>query len=279
MKKSAPLGGTVIHAVARLVDDSQATREPSHSDIEFQIIQAGLAGGDPNRTPGRQPIGKMKRLRATPSWAIENNASGGEQLVAGIVDLLRSYGGFRSDSPNYVGAEPIQNAISAFRSEGYDLSGDGELRPLILETLAGEELTRALESYVRRAKQGAADAALLVGTGKDLLEAVAAHLVKERYGYDPGTANFPTLLEWAFLSVEMATKKEIPGESTSKRLERALYEAGCAVNNLRNKEGIGHGRPWLPAVSDAEARTAIEVIGCVAERLLAAHRAIPRRIP
>jgi hypothetical protein len=260
------------------VDDSQATREPSHSDIEFQIMQAGLADGDPNRT-GRQPIGKMKRLRATLSWAIENNASGGEQLVAGIIDLLRSYGGFRSDSPNYVGAEPIQNAISAFRSQGYDLSGDGELRPLILETLSGEELTKALEAYVRRAKQGAADAALLVGTGKDLLEAVAAHLVRERYGHDPGTANFPTLLEGAFLSVEMVTTKTIPGEPTSKRLERALYEAGCAVNNLRNKEGTGHGRPWLSTVSEAEARSAIEIIGCIAERLLAAHRALPRRMP
>ena len=158
-RKSALVSGTVIHAVARLVDDSQATREPSHSDIEFQIMQAGLAAGDPNRTQGRQPIGKMKRLRATLSWAIENNASGGEQLVAGIIDLLRSFGGFRPDSPNYVGAEPIQNAISVFRSEGYDLSGDGELRPLILESLSGEELTSALESYVRRAKQGAADAA------------------------------------------------------------------------------------------------------------------------
>jgi hypothetical protein len=277
--KSAPLSSIVIHSVARLVDDSQATREPSHSDIEFQIVQAGLAAGDPNRTPGRQPIGKMKRLRATLSWAIENNASGGEQLVAGIVDLLRSCGGFRPDSPNYVGTEPIQNAISVFRSEGYDLSGDGQLRPQILESLSGEELTSALESYVRRAKQGAADAALLVGTGKDLLEAVAAHLVRERYGQDPGTTNFPTLLEGAFLSVEMATTKIMPGEPTGKRLERALYEAGCAVNNLRNKQGTGHGRPWLPTVSDAEARSAIEIIGCIAERLLAAHRALPHRTP
>jgi hypothetical protein len=91
-KISAPLTSTIIHAVARLGDDSQANgkREPSHSDIEFQIAQAGSGEGDPNRTAGHQPFGKMKRLRATLSWAIENNVRGGEQLVAGIVDLLRS---------------------------------------------------------------------------------------------------------------------------------------------------------------------------------------------
>jgi len=35
---------------------------------------------------------------------------------------------------------------------------------------------------VRRAKRGAADAALVTGTGKDLLEAVAAHVLQQRYG-------------------------------------------------------------------------------------------------
>jgi hypothetical protein len=127
-----------------------------------------------------------------------------------------------------------------------------------------------------RAKRGVADAALLAGTGKDLLEATAAHLVVERCGYDPGEANFPTLLEWAFLSVEMVTTKVLPGEPANKRFERALYEAGCALNKLRNKEGTGHGRPWLSSVSDAEAQTASEVMGCVAERLLNAHRTVPR---
>ena len=260
------------------MDDSQVEpkREPAHSDIEFQIARSGVAGGDPNREQGHPPLGKMKRLRATLSWAIENDPSGGEQLVSRMIDLIRSCGGFRPESPNYVGTEPISNAISVFRTEGYELSMDGELRAAVLDVLSGEELTRALESYVRRAKRGVADAALLAGTGKDLLEATAAHLVVERYGYDPGEANFPTLLEWAFLSVEMVTTKVLPGEPANKRFERALYEAGCAVNKLRNKEGTGHGRPWLSSVSDAEARTAIEVIGCVAERLLTAHRTVPR---
>jgi hypothetical protein len=150
---------------------------------------------------------------------------------------------------------------------------------VVLEALSGAELTEALEAYVKRAKRGSIDAALFAGTSKDLLEATAAHVVVERYGQDPGKANFPTLLEWAFISVDIATPKTtvLPDERAGKRLERALYQTACAVNNLRNKEGTGHGRPWIPSISDAEAKVATELIGCVAERLLAAHKEVPTR--
>jgi hypothetical protein len=48
VRPRAPLNDAIIVALARLVDDSQTeTREPSHSDIEFQINRAGLAAGDP----------------------------------------------------------------------------------------------------------------------------------------------------------------------------------------------------------------------------------------
>jgi len=47
-----------------------------------------------------------------------------------------------------------------------------------------------------------------------------------------------------------------------------LYELGCAVNNLRNKQGTGHGRPFLPTVSDNEAKAAIESMGMISEFLL-----------
>ena len=64
----APVNDAIIVAVARLVDDAQSgTREPSHSDLEFQINRAGLSDGDP-KVQG-QVVGKAKRVRATLSWA------------------------------------------------------------------------------------------------------------------------------------------------------------------------------------------------------------------
>ena len=131
-------------------------------------------------------------------------------------------------------------------------------------------MTDALRSYVRRAKRGVEDAALGVGTGKDLLEATAAHVVREKFGGYSSNANFPTLLGQAFVAVGLATPHDPkePGEPPRRDVERALYGLGCAVNRLRNKEGTGHGRPWLPGVSQGEARNAVEAMGIIAERLL-----------
>jgi hypothetical protein len=143
--------------------------------------------------------------------------------------------------------------------------------------LGGAQLTDALESYVRRARRGSEDAALLVGVGKDLLEATAAHVIHERFGHYPQQNNFPTLLGQAFVAVGMTTPQNpsTPGEPPQCRLQRAMYEAGCAVNSLRNKQGTGHGRPWLPTVSDGEARAAVQLMGIVAGFLLSAHKTKP----
>ena len=111
---------------------------------------------------------------------------------------------------------------------------------------------------------------MLVGTSKDLLEATAGHVLTECYGTYPTQANFPTLLAQAFMALDLATSqdKPSPDEKPQRRLERSLYELGCAVNNLRNKEGTGHGRPWLSGVTQDDARIAAEGMGIVAEYLL-----------
>jgi hypothetical protein len=273
-KPRAPLSDTIIAAVARLVDDAQAEtfREPSHSDIEFQVSRAGLTIADP-KAQG-QTVGKAKRIRAVLSWALDNESDKGEVLIAALISVVRAQGGFREGSPNYVGAEAITNAIEAFRAEGFVLGQDGDLQPVVLDTLSGVRLTAALEAYVLRARRGSEDAALLIGTGKDLLEATAAHVISEHYGQYPQQANFPTLLGQAFATLELATPetRPEPGEPPQRRLERSLYEAGCAVNALRNKHGTGHGRPWLPMVSEMEAHAAVQIIGIVSGFLLVAHK-------
>ena len=131
-------------------------------------------------------------------------------------------------------------------------------------------MTEALRGYVERAKKGIEDGALVVGTSKDLMEAVAAHALRELWGQYPTTANFPTLLGQAFVALGMATpeQKPQPGEHQRARLERAMYETACAVNNLRNKQGSGHGRPWLPELEGSEVSAAIEFIGVLSALML-----------
>jgi hypothetical protein len=219
-------------------------------------------------------VGKAKRVRAVLSWALEAAPDSAEVFVAAFVAMLRGKGGFRSDFRNFVCQDALADAMEAFGSEGFVLSPDGDLRPTNLDTLEGSALTNALESYVRRARRGSEDAALLVGTGKDLVEATAAHVIHQRYGRYPQHSNFQALGQ-AFVAVGMTTPQTPaqPGESPQCRLHRSLYDAACAVNTLRNKQGIGHGRPWLPNVSDGEARASVQLMGIVAGFLLNAHKA------
>lgn len=269
---AAPLTDAVIFAVARLVDDAQTdTREPSHSDLDFQISRAQLTPGDPKALG--QLVGKAKRVRGTLSWALENNPASGERLVESLLSFLRASGGFRQSSPNYVGTEAITNAIAAFRAEGFTLAVDGELQPQVLETLTGTARTAALESYIRRAKRGAEDAALLAGTSKDLLEATAAHILVERNGDYPKGANFEGLLGMAFFAVDLVTPHHLvqPGEPPQRKTERAMFNLAYSVNAMRNKLGTGHGRPWLTNITDIEARAAVQFMGTIAGWLLHAH--------
>src|SRR5271170_4582354 len=127
----APVNDAIMIAVARLVDDAQSgTREPSHSDIEFQINRAGLGPGDP-KSQG-QTVGKAKRVRAVLSWGLENSPDKAELFVVALMALVRGKGGFRVGSSNFVGEEAIVDAREAFRLEGYVLSDEGELYPSTL---------------------------------------------------------------------------------------------------------------------------------------------------
>ena len=269
MKQRPPLNDSIAFALARLVDDAQKDRrDPSHSDIEFCISQWKLIQGDPNSQG--QTVGKAKRVRAVLSWAIEHSFEEGRGFVGQLIAMVRSHGGFRVVSPNYVGNEPVTGLREAMVSEGFVLASDGELRPAALDSLSGDQLTDALEAYIRRAQKGADDAALVVGTGKDLLEAIAAHVLRQCWNSEAHAHNFPMLLGQAFVALNLKTPADEPvnGEPPQYRMQRALYDAACAVNTLRNKEGTGHGRPWLSSVSPEEARHATQVMGVVGELLL-----------
>lgn len=268
--KSAPFNEAILMAVAKMIDDSQtdSRREPSHSQLDFLFAQAKLTHADP-KAQG-QIVGKFKRIRGVLFWALENDIPAGEKVVQRLIELIRACGGFREDSPNFVGREAINNAIAVFRSEGYELSLNGELRPTVLDNLSEKNMTEALQAYIRRAKKGSMDAALIAGTGKDLLEAVSKHVLVVKWGQAPSNSSFPLILGQAFVALGMATTQDkvLPNESPMKRYERSLYELGCAVNTIRNKEGTGHGRPFLPNISQEEAANAIQGIGIVADYLL-----------
>lgn len=267
------LSDSIVVAVSQMVDDAQTgRRNPSHSEIDQEVKKFSLSNGDP-KLQGQQ-WGKAKRVRGILNWAIQNDFDAGCEFVGSLVAIIRGHGGFRKSSPNFIGEHVIVSAANAFAAEGYELTEEGELQPRLLDNLSGVQLTEALSNYVRRAKRGSSDAALITGTGKDLLEAVAGHILQQKYGSYSPTSNFPTLLGQVFVALGLATPSDpvSPGESPNRCIERAMYELACGINQLRNKQGTGHGRPWLPTVTEADARMAVEVMGIISERILAAHK-------
>lgn len=277
LRRIPPLTDATAVAVSRMVDDhgQEPRREPGHSQLESLIERAGLAHVDPGRDRNSRPIGKEKRLRAVFNWALVHDEEAGGRLEALLIAEVRGCGGFRPGSPNYISAEVIEDVRAVFTAEGWVLESDGELRPSLLERLDGVEAREALRSYVRRIRHGSIDDALVVGTSKDLLEATAAHVIIERYGDYNAHADFPTLLGQAFVAAGLTTPAEAPklGERPHCAVERSLYELGCAVNRLRNKEGTGHGRPFLPSVSPSQAKAAANAMALISEALLDALNA------
>jgi Abortive infection C-terminus len=266
---TAPLSDPIVAAVADLFHADRW--QPSHDDLTIQFGRAGLSHGDPRNTYAM--TGKRKRVRGVLLYALDHDEAAGKKLVANLVGLVKGAGGFRSSSEFYVGDETFSNAREAFKAEGFELDLDGNLRPRLLENLDGEDLTGALFAYVRRARQGSADAALVTGTGKDLLEATARHVLVGK-GRSYAGLDFPGTLYQAFLAVGLTPSpgsvKAMSSLSSDARekLVDALYVAGCSVNTLRNKEGTGHGRPFLTAVTEDESRAAVEVMGTISEFLL-----------
>lgn len=267
-----PLDDSIAYAIARLVDDSMSERrDPSHSEIEFQIGRVNLTKYDPNK-PGFASVGKMKRVRTVLVAALEQDKDNAERFAYNIVALITSNGGFRNGSPNYVGNDAINNLKPLLRAKGILLGDDGSISPLVLDGLSIEEMSEALRTYISRAKKGDEDSALIVGTGKDLLEATAAHVLVIKTGTYPTTVNFPTLLGQAFIFLDMATSQtpKLPNEHPRKEIERNLFDIACSINRLRNKQGTGHGRPLLPDLKNAEAKEAVQMIGIIAEKMLLA---------
>lgn len=267
-----PVTDTVVHAFSQLVDDSGNNgnyREPSHSDIEFLVNATRLQDFDPKQQG--MVVGKAKRVRAVLYEAMTVDPTAASKFAMGLLGKIRACGGFRAGTPNFVGTEAIENAKSACDSVGFVLTDDGTISPKVLAALRGSELTEALLGYARRAQLGAEDAALVTGTGKDLLEATAAHVLMTIGGSYPERANFQSLLGMAFTALDLAVP-EMPvaqGESPVRAMERGLFATALGVNRVRNKQGSGHGRPWLPTLTDAEAKAAIESVGTVANYLLA----------
>lgn len=262
-----------------LGDFFEAGAGPSHDELGHAFIRAGLTAGDPapgGRSP-QGPVGKTKRVRQVLVHATDHDPAAGLRLAQQLVALLRADGALCPTVEAYAGAEKIDRLRQAFARVGFTLDPNGALRPVVIGNLSGTELTNALRSYVDRINLNPDDAPLQIGTGKELDEATARHVLEERTGSYPvgGPAgSFPVTLSNAFATIGFAlptTTVQLDSDP-HREVQQCLFLLGVAVNRLRNDAGVGHGRPGPPrktrALTPAEARLVARATALIAGALL-----------
>jgi hypothetical protein len=226
---------------------------PTHDQLDQAVARAGLTAGDPapsGRTRQGTPLGKTKRIRQVLVYATDHQPAAGLRLAQQIVALLRAEGAFTPALESYAGRQKVERLSDAFARIGFTLDVNGALRPAVIDNSAGTQLTEALQSYVNRINLNPDDAPLQIGTGKELDEAAARHVLEERTGSYPvagHAGSFPVTLAGAFTAVGFAIPPQVQLDSDPHRqVQQCLFLLGAAVNRLRNQAGTGHGRPSQP---------------------------------
>jgi len=148
------------------------------------------------------------------------------------------------------GTDKVAALRRAFAALGYDLDGSGAVHELVIGNLHGTELTAALQAYVRRMNLNPDDPELQVGSGKDLDEAAARHVLEQHTGSYPvggHAGSFPVTLANAFTVLGLALPPNVSlDKDPHRQVQQCLFLLAIAVNRLRNDAGAGHGRPSGP---------------------------------
>jgi hypothetical protein len=242
-----PVTDEISAALARFFHGGDG---PSHSQLSTAFSSTGYKSDDPYDLKAQAPNKEVRVL--TVMAAARRRPDRARQLVEAILVDLRVGGRFHQP------ADPerrrlIVAAQQAFSRGGWNLSDDGVLSvqgQLDLST-GGRD---ALDEQLDRLRKATDDPAQLIGTAKDLLEAVAKFTLEEvGFTYPPG-ASFGHLWHLArerlgLLPTQVDTN--LPGGAQIKKILGSAWVIAEQINELRGIQGTGHGRT-LPTGVTAE---------------------------
>lgn len=147
------------------------------------------------------------------------------------------------------------------------MSDDGQLAPdgpIDLST-GGRE---ALDEQLIRLRRAADDPGQLLGSAKDLLEAVAKFVLQELEYPTSGKEDFNHLWHLARDRLGILPEQvnsEIQGHSQIKKILQSIWTIAQQTNELRGLQGTGHGRTLPTGVSAEMALLVVREACSVAE--------------
>ncbi len=259
-----PVSDEIAAALARFFFGGDG---PSHSKIGNVFVGAGYGDADPYSPRTQQP-NKENRVRAV-LVAARRRPHRARELVDGLLVQMRVDGCFEPGHPKHE-RERVRTAQRAFARVGWALSDDGVLSPAgaIDLSTGGRD---ALDEQLGRLRRASDDPGQLLGSAKDLLEAVAKFVLEE-FGADvPKNADFDYL--WYLARERLGVLPEqvdsaLPGANCIKSILQSSWKIAEQVNKLRGLQGTGHGRTLPTGVSADMALLVVREACSVAEFML-----------
>ena len=260
---AAPLTDDVAAAVAAFFHGGDG---PKHSAISRVLTSAGYGDGYEYTPDGSGPNKEERVLRA---FAYALRAPGnGRRLVDGLLSALRHerlIGVAQSER-----SDDEERLRQALARSGWYLDDDG-----VLHAFAGIDVDsggrEALDEQLTRLRASTADPALLIGTAKDLLEAVAKFVLEETGMEVPSSIAFDQL--WHIARERLGVLPDrvdpsLPGYKAIQAIHQSSWTIARNVNDLRNLQGTGHGRTLPTGVSEDLGLLVVREACSVAEYML-----------
>lgn len=241
---------------------------PSHSKLTTAFLSGGYGDASPYVQGRMDNPNKETRIQRTVLAAIKR-PDGARKLVDGLLVQLRLNGQFDTDWAGF-DAMKFRTLSRAFARSGWSLSNDGLLSPI-----SGIDLTTggrdALDEQITRIRGGTDDPGQLLGSAKDLLEAVSKFVLEEFSV--PISKNAPFAQLWHLARERLGilptqVDMTLPGAESIRAILQSSWTIAEQVNTLRGKQGTGHGRTLPTGVSPELGLLVVREACSVAEYVL-----------
>ncbi len=233
----------------------------------FERTGYGSAARYDPRNPAKQPS-KERRIRATVMAAVRSPTRS-RDLVEGILSEYRAHGLFDEDSDD--AKRKYRLAKAAFERVNWVLTRDGEIRPTSVSNVTIVAERPAIEDQLGRLRRATDDPALMLGTAKEMLESTAKYVCEAFTVPYRETASFSELWHLARDRLDLLPQQVDVSKAGGKEL-RIILQSSWSIaemtNQLRNREGTGHGRTLPTAISPQVALLVVREACSVTEFVL-----------
>lgn len=236
-----------------ILDFFQGGEGPSHGKLGDIFSEAGVPDGY-KYDPDARGTTKQGRIRTAFS-KLRRDPHGTKRLLQKIINLLRVHGDLSDlNAPRRI------RLVEALAEDQWELSPTNILAEADTIVLATGDRD-ALAEQIRRLNESTDDPALLLGTAKELLEAIYKFVLEEAgIGY-PKNGSFQHLQHLALDRLQMLPQQvdsSHPGGLELREIWEKAQSLAAKINDLRNLQGTGHGRTLPTGVTTEAARFVIK---------------------